>query len=248
MLARMPLALVTIAVVMLAAVACGRSDSSDTTPTIAVTVVPTPTPTPVNPEAALKRSGEVMRSMKAFHFRIHHESGGLELLPGMVIDEVKGDVIKPDKLSITFSGSVGSGFAIKASLITLGDESYMTGPLTGEWTAGPTGVSALGFFDPSRGIEEMMSQVEQATLVSDDSDKSRVYRIGGNLAAEALGPLVGKTVEGSTVRVELTIDSEHFYLLESRFAGQVTPTDADDAVRIITLSAFNEPISIEAPR
>ena len=241
------LAVLTIAAVQLVSLACGRSDSSDATPTVVVRVAPVPTPTPVNPEAVLKRSGEVMKGLRAFHFRLYHETGGLELLPGIVIEEVTGDVIKPDKLSIKFSGAIGTGFAIRASLMTLGDESYMTDPLTGEWTAGPTGVSALGFFDPSRGIEAMMAQVKDPSLLGKGADRRKVLRLGGRLPTEALAPLVGETLEDSTVQVELILDSEHLYLLEARFAGPVTPTDSDDTVRVITISRFNEPISIEAP-
>ena len=188
-----------------------------------------------------------MANLQMFHFRIHHESGGLELLPGLVIDEVEGDVINPDKLSMEFSGSLGTGLTIKASLITLGDAGYMTNPLTGEWEKGPTGISSLGFFDPSSGIVTMMSQVDEVRVLDDGPGSRGVHRLGGSLPVEALVPLVGTTLEGVSVVVELTIDAGDSYLLEARFVGPVTPTDPDDVVRVITLSAFDEPISIEAP-
>lgn len=242
--------LLTIGALLLVAAGCGRSDSADPTPASVPpgsSIAPPPTPTPVNPETALRRSGEVMKGLEAFHFRLHHEKGGLELLPGTIIREVEGDVVKPDGLSVSFSGSVGTGFAIKASLIALGDEGYMTDPLTGKWTAGPPGVSALGFFDPSRGIEAMMSEVVQPILLSVDEDNGPAFTLAGRLAAEVLAPLVGTTLEGSIVQVELTIHAERFQLLEARFAGVVTPTDTADTVRVITLSGFGEPISIKAP-
>lgn len=243
-------ALFAIGTLLLVTTGCGRSDSEDPTPTTVSpppSIAAPPTPTPINPVAALRRSGEVMKGLEAFHFRFHHEKGGLELLPGTLIREVEGDVVKPDGLSVSFSGSVGTGFAIKASLIALGDEGYMTDPLTGKWTAGPTGVSALGFFDPSRGVEAMMSEVVQPALLRVDEDDGPSFTLAGRLAAEALAPLVGKTLEGSIVQVELTIHAERLHLLEARFTGVVTPTDSADTVRVITLSGFDEPISIKAP-
>ena len=188
-----------------------------------------------------------MQGLRSFRFRLHHESGSLELLPGFRVDEVKGDVLNPDQISISLSGSYGTGFAIKASLITLGDDSYMTNPLTGKWEAVATGVSPLGFFNPGRGIAGMMLQVEGVRLLEEQGTTKGVYRLGGNLVAEALAPLVGKTSEGAMVQVELTIDADNLYLLKTRIIGQVTPTDTDRPVRVITISGFDEPVVIEAP-
>ena len=64
---------------------------------------------------------------------------------------------------------------------------------------------------------------------------------------EALAPLVGGTLRGVTVQVLLTIDTDDLYLLEARFEGPVTPTDAQDVVRVITLGAFDEAVTIEPP-
>ena len=235
---RLPL---VIAFCALFVAACGSGEPPEPTAT------PTPTPVPFDAPAALQRSGRVMEALDSFHFRLHHERGDMELLPGLIIDEVEGDVINPDKLSVDFSGSFGIGFAIESSLITLGDEGYMTNPVTGDWEQGPAGVSSMGFFDPAGGIVAMMAQVSQARRLDDVTGKPNSYRIGGSLPVEALAPLVGTTLEGTRVVVELTIDSNDSYLLEARFDGPVTPTDSDDVVRVITLSAFDDPISIDAP-
>ena len=225
--------------VALAAWGCGSPRPPEPTATLS--------PAPFNPEAVVRRSGEVMESLETFHFRLHHETGNLELLPGLILDEVEGDVISPDKLSLTYRGTFGTGFAIRGSLITMGDAGYMTNPLTGEWEAGPTGVSSMGFFDPRRGIAEMMSGVEELSLLDGAGDARRVYRIGGTLVADALGPLVGATLEGTNVTAELTIDVDQSYLLEARISGAVTPRDSEDVVRVIIISAFNEPLTIEPP-
>ena len=237
------LAVAAIATVVSITLGCGLSES----PERAALAEPIPTPTPINPEAVLERAGRVMEGLESLHFRLSHERGRTQLIPGLVIDEAEGDVASPDGLSVTFSGSYGTGFAVRASLISVGGASYMTNPFTGEWEAGPTGVSALGFFDPRRGIAAMMSQVDQPSLLKGATDRRNVYMIGGDLVTEALAPLLGTTLVGETVRVELTIDADRLYLLEARIDGRVTPTDDEDVVRIVTHSAFNSPISIEAP-
>ena len=75
-----------------------------------------------------------------------------------------------------------------------------------------------------------------------------MYRLGGELPAEALAPFVGATLQDATVMVELTIETEGMFMAEARIMGQVKATDSEDFVRVISLSAFNEPVSIEAPR
>ena len=184
-----------------------------------------------------------MEDLTSFHFRLEHRTGATPLGAGFVIDEAEGEVVKPDKISARFTGSFG-GFAIKSGLINLGDSSYMTNPLTGKWERVPPEVSPLGFFNPSRGIGAIMSQVVQPSLLSAKGD---AYRLKGRLPAEALASLLGTTVKGSTVAVEFTLEADGLYLLQAIIDGRVTPTEEDGVVRVITLSRFDEPVDIKAP-
>ena len=237
-----PLVVAAIAAGVLAVMSCSSStDTPSLTPTRVLP--PTPTPTPVNPKALLDASGRVMEGLDSFHFRLTHRSGSTPLAGNLVIDEAEGAVVKPDSISAEFSGSFG-GFAINSGLITLGDLSFMTNPLTGKWESVPPEVSPLGFFDPRRGIAEMMSRVEQPSLLP-GSDGA--YRVAGKLPAEALRPLLGSALRNATVDVELTLDAEALYLLEAVIDGRVTPAEEDGVVRVITLSRFNEPFAIEPP-
>ena len=237
--------LAVIGTLVLFTLACGRSGQVESTPTPLPT--PTPIPTSLDAEAILKQSGQVMQAMESFHFRLSHEKGSMELSPGLLIHEVEGDVMNPDELSVSFTGVYGTGFAVKARLISLGDNSYMTNPLTGQWQAMASSVSPLDFFNPGWGIAAMMLRVGQASPLGEKRDKKGVYRMSGDLPAEALAPLLGPTLKDTSVRVELTIDTNDLYLLEARFSGRVIPTDIDGVVRVITVSAFNEPVTIKAP-
>lgn len=187
-----------------------------------------------------------MQTLRTFNFRLYHDHGSLELIPGLHVNKASGKVVNPDKLSVEFSGSFGEGFAIKSEVITIGNRTYMTNPLTGRWEASDASVSPLGFFSPTRGISEMMAQIEKISLLdTEHSDKE--HRLSGSLSTTALAPLVGATLTETTVQVELAIEASTGRLLEARFKGAVTPTDVDDAERVIVLSFFNENISIEAP-
>ena len=231
--------LTLLAVVAFILVACGTSPA-DPTPE------PTSTPIPPDPKEVLERSGRAMGSLNTFNFRLYHDVGSLEILQGLLIDRVSGKVVNPDRLSMEFVGSFGGGYSIKSEIITVGDQTYMTNPLTGNWEASDASISPVGFFSPTRGIGEMLSLTQDATFIDDDSEEG-TYRIRGALPTTALSPLVGTTLTDRTVDIELEIDSGTDYLLEVRFKGAVTPSDVEDAERVIILSFFNEDVVIEPP-
>ena len=230
------LALAPIALALVA-LACGNT-SPPATP------VPTVTPTPINPQAILDECGTAMSALDSFRFHIEHDDdGSTPLAQGMALTEASGNIASPDRLAIDFLGTAGS-FAVKGSLIAVGEDAYMTNPLSGEWHAVSSELNPLEFFDPSDGIAEILAQVQNATLISHDAGE---YRIGGTIPANALTPLFGDTEPQSSVDVTLTIDRTHLYLTQARLDGRITPTEADGLARTITLSEFNETVDISAP-
>lgn len=205
--------------------------------------VPTATPTPINPQAILDDCGRTMAALKSYRFRIEHEGGSTPLNQGMSLTEASGEVAVPDKLALDFTGATGN-FAVKGRIIAIGEDVYMTNPLTGEWHAAASALSPLKFFAPSQGIAEILSQVRNPTLISHDDG---VFRIGGTLPASALAPLFGETKPQSSVDVTMTIDKAHLHLTRAELQGIITPTEPAGIKRAITLSNFNEPTGIEAP-
>ena len=225
-----------VATIALAA-ACGRNSDEGS---LAIAV---PSPTPVNPQVVLERSGEVMEALESFHFRLTHESGGTPIGQGLVIREVQGDVVRPDKISLEVSGLAGS-FAMRLSLITIGDNGFISNPITGEWEPVPAEVSPLGFFEPTRGVSEIMRRIESPRLISTDDDS---YAISGTIASEGLASLFGAVEEGNSIDIDVVIDATSLFLLEARLEGRITASEEDGVIRIITLSRFNEPVEIESP-
>ena len=218
------------------------------TPTSTPTPAPTPTPTPVpfDPTAVLERSGMAMQDLDSFRFELTHNEGGTQFIPGLVVEEAQGDVVKPDRLSLKFSGIFGGGYAIKSTLISVSGTTYMTNPLTGAWQEMDDTVSPLGFFNPAVGIAAMMLQLEDEEEV--ETGRDDVHRLTGTLPAVALSPLLGTAIEDAYVDVDLTIDSERHYLLEAIVSGRVIASDEAGIVRTIELRDFGEPIEIEAPQ
>ena len=205
---------------------------------------PEPTPTPIDVAALVARSGEAMAALDTFHFELRHNEGGSTPLFGVIVmNEAGGDVVSPDSASVYFNGTF-AGFTVRSSLITIGEDSYITNPLTGAWEPAGDDVNPLTFFDPQRGINSIMAELQNPALVS-ESDAG--YEIEGKLPATALSSLLGGMMEGATVNARLTIDTDSLFLKQAILEGRLTESEPDGVVRTITLSNFNEQVTIEPP-
>ncbi len=241
------LSLTALLFVLSAIAGCADTPASTSEPAAAPlpTNTPIPTPTPINVEDLLRRSGEATSQLDTFHFRLeHNDEGSTPFSDTLDITEAEGDVASPDSVSINFSGRFSDRFAMRASLVTIGSDSYMTNPLTGNWEEVPAEVSPLGFFDPQRGIGAMMTGLRGPTLVSEEGDE---FRIEGDLNALALRPLLGDAAQDGTVRVEVTLHKDTLYLKKAVIEGRATADEPDGVIRAITLSQYNQTISISAP-
>ncbi len=205
-----------------------------------------PTPTPVNVSELLALSGDVMAALTAFHFELeHNDGGGTPLSDSLTVTSASGDIVSPDKISIDFDGTFGGGFAISSNLVSLGGDTYMTNPLTGDWESVSSEVSPMSFFDPMRGIADMLDEMRNPTLVS---TADGAHTVEGALAVAALEPLLGNAAQGDETDVTLTIDARTRHLTRAVIAGRVTASEPDGVIRTITLSKFDEKATIEAPQ
>ena len=209
---------------------------------------PTPTATPLpNAQPILESSGKAMALLDSFRFDMGHKNGGTPIAEGLVVKEVVGNVVKPDKLKLTWEGTFG-GFFVQADVITVGGESYMTDPISGRWGTLSGDVNSLGFFDPAVGIASIMSDLTEVSMAGLEAvDGVTTYRMKGKLPSRSLAPLLGTVAPDLMVDTEVWIGVEDMYLHQVVFRGRVTPDDADDIRRTIKLSSFNQPVSIEAP-
>ena len=225
---------------MLLSSACSDAAQSPT-PTLAP---PTPTPTPINPQAIVDESAAAMAALNSFRFALTHNEGGTPLALGMLLTDASGSVGVPDKVALDFNGVSAGRFAVSGSVIALGEDVYMTNPLTGDWHQVGGDASPLNFFNPAQGIADIMAQLRDVALVS---HTAAAYRIDGRLPADALASLFGAAAEGSGVRASLTIDKPSLHLIKAVLAGRITPGESDGLVRTITLFDFNLPVDIAPP-
>ena len=113
-----PVAVLSGLLILLVALAC-ETEAATTTPT------PLPDIRPI-----LEASGQAMALLESFRFDMGHRNGGTPIADGLVVKEVVGDVVKPDRLKLSWEGTF-QGFFVRAQVIALEGETYMTDPITG---------------------------------------------------------------------------------------------------------------------
>ena len=234
--ARPPWLLMIVALAM----ACGTPP----TPTVA----PTPTPEP-DPRVLLQRAGEELLALETVAFTLEHVTGTTVLFPGLEMSGAEGVVQLPDNslLEIDAEALLMSAF-VEISIVTLGEQAYMTDFVSGEWRSVPLDtlpINLAGFGETLAHIVEALDQPRWVETVKVDGKDSHL--VAGVVTSANLGGLVPRVGEGFPVELELWLDLASGLLLQARITGQVVATDVPGTVRLLRLREFNVPVSISPP-
>ena len=226
--------LFTIAILLLTVVACESNDS----PTLEIT------DPPLSAEDIISMASERLETLNSFHFDLDQNGEGTRIAKGLEMTASYGDVSRPQRMWI----KVFAGF-VNVEIITVGDSTYMTNPLNGDWEPLPTSFSAVRFFDPDIGLTAIVSGITDATKIKkEEKDGVLCYRIRGMLDSSKLSAIsCGYAIEGVSIDTDIWIGRDDFLIREVRLDGQVTEYEKEGIVRTLSISNHDEPVSIELP-
>jgi hypothetical protein len=211
--------------------------------------IATPGPTPT-PEELLRTASERLADVPSVHFTLGIE-GETFIDSGRNIRLLgaEGDLRRPDRVHTTFQAEVMDR-TITLQLITIGDESWTTNILTGEWEPAPLEFAYRPdiLFSMQDGIGPVMGRVEDLERLPDEDVGGRpAYHLQAHVDEEVVGPLTYNTIAGSPVTVDLWIDQETADLLRARMSEPPGSERPDPAVWTLDLSHHGADISIEPP-
>ena len=199
----------------------------------------------ITPWEALARSKAAMAAAQSFKFELAHPTGATQLPGGLFLTRADGAVVAPDRLSVNAEANFGRVF-IKVQAVVIGRDTYMTNFLTGAWSAIPPEDSPFAFLDPIGLVASLVGEVTGPAFPEPLKAGGDLV-IKGRISAKPLAALVGSVDESKTVDVRLTLDPASYLLKEVLVEGAVQPGEGQNAARLIKLSGFGEPISIERP-
>lgn len=198
------------------------------------------------PDQVIEKAVPAIGAANSFHFTLE-TSKIAQAQPGIFITGVDGDVLKPDKLVGSVNATY-SGIAVKINVIVDGAAQFWTDPASGRWGPMPSDLNMAEFFDPSKGLADILGGVNGLTGDGTESvDGTDTYRLKGSVPADALKSLSAEVTATGELTTTLWVGASDFLLRRVRLEGQVLQNEPSNIVRTITLKDYNKDVKVETP-
>jgi hypothetical protein len=229
------------AVVIATATGCGDADEAPDT----AEVVEEPTP-----EERLGSAIDTWNATSSFHFVLQLENRVVSLDESglLTYTSAEGDVVPPDRMQAqtTVRTPVGN---TQVAFISIGDQQWLTNPLTRQWEAAPPGAAGAvaRAFDPATGIGAQLAGMSDLQYHPGESlDGTPVFRLSGTLPGSVLAGFAADLAGVDRLNVDLMVTPN-----DNRIRRIVVrqPPAADGTVPTwaFGFSGFDQPVSIEPP-
>ena len=209
---------------------------------------PTPVPTTsqqLTADEIVDRSKSSMANLGSFSFQLTHESGHTTLSGALQLTRA-GGFVATNGLDIEAEANIGRAF-VRVEAVVIGEQTWMTNPITGVWSEIAPEDSPFGFLDPVNLVSDILGDTQQAAYPSEDQSSNGDTQISGKIPAQSLAALVGSVDTDAVPSVLLTIDSSSNLLKKIVISGVVQAEDEPETIRVITLFKFDEPSTLEPP-
>ncbi|MFW6195305.1 MAG: hypothetical protein ACOC5M_02165 [Chloroflexota bacterium] len=216
--------------------ACDRTDPPPTS-------TPTPPSRSLTGEEVLDRSRDAVAGAEGFRFELTHRDGVTALADGISVERAEGAAVKPGSYRLEADTRVGSDY-LETRVVVIGEDTWVWNSLNSTWSSLGPDDTAFGFFNPPELLARIMGDMSSPQLTAPGGE---VYSLAATLPASALEPLTGTAQEDMTVSVEVQVNADSFYPEAVEITGPVTPSEADDIVRLIHFWDFEEELTIEPP-
>jgi hypothetical protein len=194
----------------------------------------------------VSESASATGAVQRFHFtldvrNVPHSGIGLQLT------SAEGDVMVPDRARADVGGNF-AGVPITTQVVAIGERVWLKNPLSGKWEPIDVNTTPIALLDPSRGVLGVMEGIaDPKDEGTEDVDSVPLRRVSGKVDAADVAPLVAVSPSGHEVPVTLWIGEDDHILRRIEVSGPVADGEPDDALRVVDISRFDEPVKIEAP-
>jgi lipoprotein LprG len=200
----------------------------------------------VSATTLLARAASTFSQVTSFHFVLTAQHlGATDPLP---VTQATGDVRRPDMLSTT--ATVNSAFgAVQVKLIIIGQQEWITNPLTGTFEPTSDYAGLLAIFDAQQGVGAALARLQYpSTPQSASAAAGNCWKISGTLPASAIAAVVnGAATSSQSVPTTVCIGMADDELYSVSLAGPVSQTDTSQTMRTFTLTQFNQTVTITPP-
>ncbi len=211
-----------------------------------------PTPAPgVTTADILDRTARRLDAVQSVHFEAVVDGPAyIDTNRTIQLRSATGDIVTPDKMQTEIKIAVGSA-NIAVKLIAIGADKYQTNLLTGQWGPAQAGFdySPTVFFDKQQGLSSVIGKLRDVERLPDETiDGQPAYHLKGKVSREAITPMTSGAIEGDPVTAELWIAQDTANLLKLVLTEPQTPNKPKPATWTLTLSRYDQPVTISTPQ
>lgn len=194
--------------------------------------------------------GEAARAtgdVRSFHFTLDVQ-GVPRTSAGLQLTSAEGDVATPDRVTADVGGNF-AGVPITAQVVAIGDAVWLENPLSGRWEQIDVGTGPVALLDPAKGVLSVMEGISRPIVkATEEVDGVTLQQVSGTAPAADVAPLVAVSPSQRDVSVVLWIGEDDHLVRRIELSGPVARGESSKAKRVIELSRFDEPVTVEAPK
>jgi hypothetical protein len=202
--------------------------------------------------ALLEASVEAMAEVESFHFVITTENGKVVVADRIELQRVEGDYQRPDRVRAKASAKVGF-LPVAIDLIVIDGQIWYSDPITGDnfnrlELDEPQLQELFVDFDPGAALLSAVAYVNDPVLVGIEViDGMPTTLIEGAVDLSQIAatyPDVGINPLPLPIRIWL---NEADLVVRLQLVGQILLSEPEGVIHQLDLSAFGEPVFVEAP-
>lgn len=205
----------------------------------------------------LRESAAAMAALESFHFEITTPRGETVVLDSFELLALEGDVQRPDRFRAALEARAAV-LDVSVDVVGVGSRLWVSDPMSAEGAyfefdvgqeVGAPGESPADLLNPDRLLLRAVELIEEPSVNGrDEIDGVAVTRVDGRFDPSRVtdGGTPPAVVAGEALPIAIWIDDEG-RVRRLEVAGPLLATEGPEVVRRLDLSAFDEPVVIEAP-
>lgn len=233
------LAVAMIAVVLLAG--CGSDDASDDQPDEA----------DVDVQEVLQAASDRLAETDTMRFNLEVDGDTwVDSAMSIRLLSAQGNLARPNMVDVEFQVELLGSQNVSIRMITVGEESWTTNLLTGNWESSPEefGYNPAVLFDNQQGLGPVTGRLNDPTLTGSEKVGGRdTWAITGTVDNATIGPLTSGSIQGDVVTISLWIDKSDDNILQIRIEEPTVEGKGNAATWLMTLTGHNAEVQIEPP-
>ena len=187
-------------------------------------------------EEIINLSSNQILDSSSFTFSLSHKNGSTELPGDYNISQAKGNIEKPNKISID-ADIISNNFLLKVSYLSLNEKYWITNPISFDWMETPSEDNPFLNINPINILSDIYLEIKNTEIIE---YKNNQYKIKAKINSNNLTSLVGEIIIfNSDVDIELLINSNGF-VKKIYIFGKVQPKDSKQTIREIKFDNWNK--------